>query len=167
MSTDVLKRLGLFAGFILAQVVVLGRIHLLGIATPLFYVYFVSLFPRNYPKWGVLLWSFFLGLFIDIFTNTPGLASTALTLLAFVQPPFFELFVPRDSVDDLKPSLHSIGVLKYSYYITFLVFIYCVVFFSLEMFSFSNWLHWLMCVVGSTLITLALIFTFEIARNQH
>lgn len=167
MSADGLKRLVLFIGFILAQGIVLGRIHLFGVATPLFYVYFVTMFPRNYPKWGVLLWSFCLGIFVDTFSNTPGLASTSLTLLAFIQPRFFELFVPRDSVDDLKPSLISIGPLKYSYYITILVLFYCLVFYSLEMFNFFNWLRWIVCVVGSTVITLALIFTFEIARSRQ
>ncbi len=167
MSADTLRRVVLFIVFILAQGIVLGRIHLFGVATPLFYVYFVALFPRNYPKWGVLLWSFCLGILVDTFSNTPGLASTSLTLLAFIQPWFFELFVPRNSVDDLKPSLASIGLLKYSYYITVLVLFYCLVFYSLEMFNFFNGLRWAMCVVGSTVITLALIFTFEIARSRQ
>lgn len=72
MSIDVLKRAGLFIAYVLVQAMVLGRIHLFGFATPLLYVYFVVKFPRNYPKWGILLWSFSLGLAIDIFCNTPG-----------------------------------------------------------------------------------------------
>ena len=79
MSADFFKRLGWFALFFLAQVIVLGRIHLFHYATPLFYVYFVAMFPRNYPKWSVLLWSFLLGLIIDIFSNTPGLAASVMT----------------------------------------------------------------------------------------
>ena len=115
MSADVLKRLGLFVAFVLAQGMVLGRIHMFGVATPLFYVYFVTSLPHNYPKWGVLLWSFCLGLAVDIFSNTPGLAAASLTLLAFIQPRFFELFVSRDTVDDIKPSLASMGLVKFSY----------------------------------------------------
>ena len=76
-----LKRLGLFVVFVLAQTMVLGRIHLFGYATPLVYVYFVSMFPRSYPKWSILLWSFVMGLTIDIFSNTPGVAAASLTLL--------------------------------------------------------------------------------------
>ena len=55
MSVDFLKRLGLFVVFVLAQTMVLGHIHLFGYATPLVYVYFVSMFPRSYPKWSILL----------------------------------------------------------------------------------------------------------------
>ena len=95
--------------FVLAQVMVLGRIHLFGIATPLLYVYFVLQLPRNYPKWAGLLWAFTLGLVIDIFTDTPGLAAASLTLIALLQPYYFELFVPRDSADNLRPSLAALG----------------------------------------------------------
>ena len=166
MTADVLKRAGWFFAFALAQALVLGRIHLFNCATPLLYVWFVALFPRNYPKWSVLLWSFMLGLFVDTFSNTPGVAAASLTLIAAIQPYFFELFVPRDSVDNLEPSMAAIGPMKYIYYIVVLVVLYCLLFYTLEMFSFFNWVEWAECVGGSALITLALIFTFELARNK-
>ena len=166
MTIDLLKRAGWFIVFVLVQAMVLGRIHLFNCATPLLYVYFVTSFPRNYPKWGILLWSFLLGLLIDTFSNTPGLASASLTLVAAVQPYYFELFVPRDSVDDLKPAMSTLGPLKYTYYIVVLAVLYCLVFYSLELFNFFNWTQWASCVGGSALITLLLIYTFEIAKNK-
>jgi rod shape-determining protein MreD len=165
MSIVFLKRLSWFAAFLLAQVLVLGHIHLFHYATPLLYVYFVAQFPRNHAKWEVLVWSFMMGLLVDIFYNTPGVAAASLTLIGAVQPYYFELFVPRDSADNLVPSLRNIGPSKFSYYIVPMVFLYCVLFFTLEMFSFFDWQQWVLCVVGSTLITLLLIFTFEIAKR--
>ena len=167
MTIDLLKRAGWFIVFVLVQAVVLGRIHLFNCATPLLYVYFVTQFPRNYPKWGILLWSFMLGLMVDTFSNTPGLASASLTLIGAIQPYFFNLFVPRDSVDDLKPALSTLGPLKYSYYIVVLVVLYCLVFYSLELFNFFNWTQWALCVGGSAAVTLLLIFTFEIAKRNR
>ena len=166
MTIDLLKRAGWFVVFVLVQAVVLGRIHLFHCATPLFYVYFVTQFPRNYPKWGILLWSFMLGLMVDTFSNTPGLASASLTLIAAIQPYLYELFVPRDSVDDLKPSLLTLGPLKYSYYIIILVVLYCLVFYSLELFNFFNLQEWALCVGGSAAITLLLIYAFEFAKSR-
>lgn len=166
MSIEFFKRALLFVAFVLAQALVLGRVHLFHYATPLLYVYFVTMFPRNYPKWGVLSWAFLMGLTIDIFSNTPGLAAASLTAIAAIQPYFYELFVPRDSAETLEPSLINLGPTKYSYYIVTLVTIYCLLFYTLEMFSFSNVMEWLCCVVGSMLITLAFIFTFEIARSK-
>ena len=161
MPIDFLKRLGLFFVFVLAQTMVLGRIHLFGYATPLLYVYFVTMFNRNYPKWAVLLWSFAMGLTIDVFSNTPGVAAASLTLIGAIQPYFLEPFIPRDSVDDLRPSIRTIGMVKYVYYITVLVVLYCIVFFSLEAFNFFNWMDILKSVGGSAVITLVLILTFE------
>ena len=166
MTIDLLKRGAWFLVFVLAQVVVLGRIHLFGFATPLFYVWFVAMLPRNYPKWGGLLWSFFLGLAVDIFSNTPGVAAASLTLIGVLQPYFLSLFVSRDSVEDLEPSVKTIGPTKFIYYISVIVILYCLVFYSLEMFNFSDWIFWLECVVGSVVITLALILTFDIVRSK-
>ena len=166
MSADFFKRLGWFALFFLAQVIVLGRIHLCHYATPLLYVYFVAMFPRNYEKWAVLVWSFLLGLLIDIFSNTPGLAAASLTIIAAIQPYYLELYVPRDSADNLIPSIKTLGPLKYAYYIVPMVLLYCLLFYSLEMFTFFNALYWLMCVVGSTILTLVLIFTIEIGKKH-
>ncbi len=165
MSIDFLKRLSWFGAFLLAQVLVLGHIHLFHYATPLLYVYFVTQFPRNHAKWAILLWSFMMGLLVDTFFNTPGVAAASLTLIGAIQPYYFELFVPRDSAEDLMPSLRNISPTKYAYYIVPLVSLYCMLFFSLEMFTFFNWLQWLLCVVSSALVTLLLIFTFEVAKK--
>ena len=166
MTTDFLKRIVLFLVFVLAQALMLGGIHLFNCATPLLYVYFVMMFPRNYPKWALLLWSFTMGLLIDVLFNTPGLAAASLTLIAAIQPYYLELYVPRDSAENLQPAMKTLGPLKFVYYILPLVLLYCVLFYSLEMFTFFNALYWLLCVAGSSVLTLALIFTIEVGRGR-
>ena len=166
MTTDFLKRIVLFLVFVLAQALVLGGIHLFNCATPLLYVYFVMMFPRNYPKWALLLWSFTMGLLIDVLFNTPGLAAASLTLIAAIQPYLLEAFTTQDSAENLEPTLKTLGWEKYTVYAVMTVLIFCIVIYSLEMFSFFNLLHWAMCIIGSTLITLVFIFTFEITRSK-
>jgi rod shape-determining protein MreD len=166
MKTDVLKQIGWFLVFVLAQVLVLGQVHVFQCATPLLYVYFITPLPCNYPKWATLLWGFALGLTVDVFSNTPGVAAGAMTLIAAVQPYYAQLFIPRDAVEGARPTLALLGGLRFFYYTGVLVLLYCLLFFTLEMFSFFNWLHWLQCVVGSTVITLALIYSFELAKKR-
>ena len=166
MVTDTFRRLLFFAVLCLAHALVLGHIHLFGCATPLLYVYIVLLFPRDYPRWAILLWSFAMGVVIDIFSDTPGVASASLTLVGAVQPQFFGLFVQRDSPDSMRPSMRAVGAGKFAFYVFALTLFYCTVFFSLEMFSFFNWLHWLECVGGSTVLTFVLILTLESARRK-
>ena len=155
-----------FVVLVVVQALVLNHIHLFGVATPLFYVYFVLLFRRNHPKWVILLTSFLLGLCIDVFSNTPGLAAASTTFLAVLQPYILEPFIPRDSEENLKPGMHTLGIGRFIYYTVFMVFLYNLVFFSLEAFNFFNWLQWLLCIGGSTLLTVVLILVVENLRRS-
>lgn len=166
MAIDIVRRLLLLFVLCVVQVLVLNHIHLFGCATPLLYVYMVLGFPMGYPKWAVLVWSFFMGLVIDTFSNTPGVTSASLTLVAAVQPYFFALFVQRDAPENITPTMRDMGLMKYSFYVFVLVLLFCVVFFALEMFSFFHWLRWLECVGGSTLVTVALLLVIESVRKR-
>lgn len=166
MNAEFFRRLLLYAVLVLAQALVLNHIHLFGYATPLLYVYFVISFSRNYPKWGILLWSFLLGLNVDAFSNTPGVAASAMTLIGLLQPYVLELFMQRDSEDDFQPSINSMGAGKYIYFTLLLTFIYCIVFFTVEMFTFFNWLQWILNILTSTLLSLLFIVVIDSLRKR-
>lgn len=166
MPIDIILRMLGFVVLCLAQALVLNHIHLFNVATPLLYVYFAISFPRNYPKWAILLWCFFLGLSVDMFSNTPGVASASLTLVGAVQPYLLEPFIPRDSVENLPCSAHTLGWSKFLVLGTALTLLFCLVFFTLEMFSFFNWQQWLLCIGGSTVLTLVLIMALENFKRQ-
>lgn len=166
MTIDLLQRVVAFVVLVVVQALVLNHIHLFGVATPLFYVYFVLLFRRNHPKWIILLTSFLLGLCIDVFSNTPGLAAASTTFIAVLQPYILEPFIPRDSDENLKPGIRTLGIGRFVYYTVFMVFLYNIVFFSLEAFNFFNWLQWLLCICGSTLLTVVLILVVENLRRS-
>ncbi|MDY6207162.1 MAG: rod shape-determining protein MreD [Prevotella sp.] len=166
MKPDFFKRIGLFVFICLVQALFLNHIHLFDCATPLLYVYFTMLFRRNYARWAMLVWSFLLGLAMDTMNNTPGVASASMTFIAFIQPAIFSLFIQRDSPDDMKPTVRSLGIISYFCYASILIVVYCIVFFSLEAFNFFNWLQWLKCVGGSSVLTLALVFVIESVRSK-
>lgn len=165
MAIDTLRRAIHFVVLCLAQALVFNHVHLFGYAMALLYVYFVVIFPRNYPRWAILLWSFALGLSVDIFANTPGMAAASLTLVGFLQPYLLELFLPRDAVDNIKSSVASLGFTKFLTLASILVFVQCLVFFTIESFSFFNWQEWALTVVGSTILTLVLLLTVESIRR--
>lgn len=165
MAIDTLRRVFLFLILCLAQALLLNRIQLFNCAIPLLYVYFVIMFPRNYPKWGILLWSFAMGLTVDMFANTPGVASASLTLIGALQPYLLMPFLPREPEENHPSSAAALGWGKFLFLVLVMVLLYCMLFFTLEAFTFFNWLHWLMCVGGSTLLTTLLIMTFESFRG--
>ena len=166
MNLIFLKSVLLFAILLLVQVLVLNHIHLFDCATPLLYVYVVLQFRRNYPRWGILLVSFLLGLLVDIFSNTPGVAAASMTFLGFLQPYVLAMFLNRDSEEDLQPSMKSLGFAKFFYYAAVLVVVYCAIFFTIETFSFFNGLLWLECVGGSAMLTILLILAIENSRKR-
>lgn len=165
MTVNAIRRAGEFVALCIIQAIVLNKIHLFDCATPLLLVYFVLTFPRGYPRGGMLLWSFLLGLSTDILTDTPGIAAASMTLVAFIQPYYIELFMPRDAADDLTPSAQTFGKLKYVTYSATLTVLYCLVFYALETFNFLNPLRYIMCVGGSAVLTVLLIFTIESVRK--
>ena len=135
MSIDLLKRLGFFVVLCVVQILVLNHIHLFDVAIPLLYIYFAITFHRNYPKWAILLWCFALGLAIDVFSNTPGLAAGSLTLIGAIQPYLLEVFVPRDSIEELNVSIKSMGLWKFMVFSAILIAIFCLAFYALEAFT--------------------------------
>jgi rod shape-determining protein MreD len=167
MNLNFLKSILLFIVLVLVQALVLNNIHLFGCATPLLYVYMIMIFRRDYPRWGILLWGFLLGLCVDIFSNTPGVAAASLTFMGLLQPYLLMPFINRDSPDDLQPTMRTLGGTKFFYYTCITVFIYCLIFFTIETFTFFNWLQWLESVVGSAALTIILILVIENTRKHN
>ena len=161
-----LNRLWMFVALLAVQVLVLNHVWLLNVATPLLYVYFAITFPRNTEKGEVLVWCFLLGLLIDIFSNTPGLAAGSLTLIGMIQVYLVELFSPRDSAENLEISAATLGWGKFSMLSGILTLTYCLLFFILEAFNFFDWQLWLLRAVCSSALTLVLMLAIESVRKR-
>ena len=89
-----------------------------------------------------------------------------MTLIGALQPMLLELFLPRDADDHLKVSAETMSVGKFAHFSSILTLLFCIVFFALESFSFFDWLYWLQCVAGSTILTVIFIFTLECFRKS-
>ena len=82
--------------FVLLQVLFLNNIHFLRIATPFLYLYVILRLPLGESRSGILLFSFFLGLLVDLFGNTAGMHAFATTFAGFCREPLlFTLCLKR------------------------------------------------------------------------
>ena len=156
----------MFLSLLVAQVLILNHVHVLGVGTPLLYVYFAITFRRNFPKWLVLVSCFLLGFLIDTFSNTPGLASSVMTIVGLAQCYLMELIAPRDSAEDLEASKKTLGYSKFVTLSAMLTSLYCVLFFALETFNFFDVFLWLARSIVSTLLTMVLILAIESVRSR-
>lgn len=146
---------------VLVQALVLNHIRLFECATPMLYLLLPLHFSTAQSKWSSLLWCFCTGLLLDIFSNTPGVAAGAMTFIGLLQPYILPLFVPKEEDGVLRPSLKTLGWMKFFTYTLIITLIYCLLFFSLESFSFFNLMLWGQSILGSAAITLLIIISLE------
>lgn len=166
MNTDTLKRLLFFIVLAVTQALVFNHIHILGVATPLVLLLLPVSFDSNQKRWSALIWSFLLGITVDIFANTPGMAAFSLTMIGFLQPLVLRLFVEIEDGETVQPSLYSIGWSKYVPYLLTLTLAYCIIFFTIEFFTLYSPLVWIECVTASTILTLAILLALDKIRGR-
>ena len=158
MIITYIHRIGWFIGLVLLQVLILNSVH---IATPFLYIYFILKFSSGTSRNELMLWAFFFGLTIDIFSDTPGMNAAATVLLAFLRPSLLRLFTPRDNPDSFIPSFKTMGISPFLKYTTASVFVHSLALLSIEFFSFTSIWLLLLRVLLCTILTVTCIIAIE------
>jgi rod shape-determining protein MreD len=161
-----LHKIGWFIGLVLLQVLILNNVHIAGYATPFLYIYLILKFESDTPRNALMLWAFCLGLAVDVFSDTPGMNAAATVLLAFLRPTFLRLFVPRDTLESIVPSIRTMGVSPFLKYLVVSVFVHHGVLLTIEFFSFAHMGTLLLRIVASTLLTVVCIMAVEGMRKK-
>lgn len=161
MVQAVIKEIIWLVILVLVQALVLNRVHIMGYATPLPYIYLILKFQAGSSRDANLIWAFCLGLLVDIFSNTPGLASASAVLLTMVQPFFLKLFSMKEDNAETNPSAREMGNGAFMRYVITCVLFHHIVFYLLDSFSFFHWSDVLINIGGSTIFTTLLIFALE------
>ncbi len=166
MIINYLHKIGWFVGLVLLQVLILNNVHIAGYATPFLYIYLILKFESDVPRNALMLWAFFLGLAVDILSDTPGMNAAATVLLAFLRPTFLRLFVPRDTLDTLVPAVRTMVISPFLKYLVASVLVHHGMLLTLEFFSFVHIGALLLRIVTSTLLTVACIMAVEGIRKK-
>lgn len=159
------KNILLFVSLVLLQVWVFNHVHILGLITPLLYVYFILKLSSKMSRNAVVVWAFFLGLCIDVFNNTPGLNALALTVVGFFRHYLLQLMISREE-DAIIPSSKTLGLWGFMRYAMIMVLLHHTILFVTEAFSVYSPIILSLKIVGSSLLTLLLIFALEIINFE-
>ena len=154
---------------ILIQVFVLNNIRLGGFINPYFYVLFILILPFEIPNWFLLVLAFSLGFFIDLFSNTLGMHSSATVFMAFLRPYILKLISPREGYEkETYPQLKYYGANWFVRYASILILSHHLFLFYIEVSSFSNFLATLTRVLLSSIFTfiLVIISQYFFSRNK-
>jgi hypothetical protein len=94
--------------------------------------------PVSTPRYAMLLLGFLLGLSIDIFSNTPGIHTSATVFMAFLRP----VVVNPSTIDDadvvLPLSIVRFGLWWFIKYAGILIMLHHLFLFFIEMFTFDH-----------------------------
>ncbi|MCM1051869.1 MAG: hypothetical protein NC349_07890 [Paenibacillus sp.] len=162
MSKTTLQFLLLGLILVLAQVIVFNHICLFNVAVPMVFIYLIFRLPITLSLNWTLTVSFFLGLIVDIFSDTYGMNAVACTVVAMLKRPVLRLYVPRE--EDLtrpEPSMFSLGVAVYMKYLLTMTVIYCTLIFIIEAFTFFNPLQLVLRIVFSTVLSMIIMLGID------
>ncbi len=160
-----LHRIGWILGLTLLQALILNNIHIFGYATPFIYIYFILKLDSGVSRNELMLWAFFLGLTIDVFSDTPGMNAAASVFVAFSRPGILRLFMPRDALESVVPSFKTMGISSFLKYVVAVVLLHCLLLLAIELFTLSNVWMLLLRVVSSAFLTSVCIVGLEGIRK--
>ena len=161
MINNLIRGLLYLVVLVLVQVLILNNIHFLRIATPFLYLYFIIKMPVGSLRDLVVLFSFLIGLVIDLFSNTPGMHAAACTLTGFIREPLIRFYMGKDLPDGIYPSYKTFGYGGFFRYVLSLVLIHHVTLFLIESLTLFDPLFLAIRIGASVITTTLLICTIE------
>ncbi len=138
MNRDNLNTVLLIIGLILLQIIVLNNINFLGYINPLLYILLIFYYPIKKMDGQLLFLGFFLGLIIDIFSNSGGVNASATLFIAFIRIPVLKSVLGKREIDYSITSINKLPYFKIFIYVIILTFVHHFIVFALEYFKWIN-----------------------------
>ena len=157
MNNLILNNAFRFISLVLLQVLVLNHVNLFGFINPLVYIVWVFLFPIRKDLTSFLIFSFLLGLSIDVFSDSGGINAAATLFIAFIRLPVLNAVLGKSDFDYLLFNLRSISFLKSLIFISILTGIHHFIVFSLEYFSLNEFVSIISNCILTCIFTIVLI----------
>lgn len=168
MNSALFANIFRFLLLLVVQIIVFNNLNFFGYVNPYPYILFIILYPVNSNKSGLLVASFFLGLIMDMFSNSGGIHTTACLLLAYYRPYLFK-FSFGLSYEYQTVRLNDVLTPERFSFILLSVLIHHIVLFTLEAFKISFFVDILLRTLFSTVFTIiiCIIIIYLIKPNRR
>jgi len=160
MNNALFLTLARFVLLVLTQVLIFNSLNFLGAINPMVYVIFFYWYPLKANRGLFMMVSFFLGLLIDIFSDTLALNAIASLTLAYARPVILR-FCFGVNYEFQNFSFKNTTKVQRFTFLALLVLTHHLIFFSLEILSFGHILLILRKVFATGLVTLVLCVLFS------
>ncbi|MCD6010321.1 MAG: rod shape-determining protein MreD [Flavipsychrobacter sp.] len=165
-----IKNILRFCIILLLQVLILNKITLrwwsepssFPIFIPFVYPLFILLLPFEAPVPLLLILGFILGITVDTFMNTAGMHACATILIAYLRTNVLSALLPRNlsEYSGQHPSIRTMGWMPFLVYSGFLILLHHIVFFSIELWNFSNIGFLMLKILASAVTSMLFIIVY-------
>lgn len=168
MNSTLLVNIFRFVLLLALQILVFNNMNFGGYVSAFPYILFIILYPVNGNKANLLIASFFLGLIMDLFSNSGGVHATACVLLAYLRPFFFK-FSFGLSYEYQTIKLNDVLTPERFTFILLAVTTHHITLFLLESFQITFFFDVLLRTLLSTLFTIltCIILIYLIKPNKR
>lgn len=162
MNMQVLKYSILFVCLVAAQVLICNRIVLFDVAIPVIFIYFIIRLPIDLSLNLTLTLAFFMGLTVDVFSDTLGVNALSCTIIAALRRPIYYLYLPKDDkTKEEIPTMSTIGPAAFSKFTLTICGIYCFLLFMFDFFSLAEIGNILIMTLASTVFSFPLLLCID------
>ncbi len=166
MNNSVTLNIVRFIVLVSVQVLILNHINFFGYINPYIYILFIALYPIKNDRLLLITLAFFLGLSVDLFSDSGGMHAGASVLIAYIRPVVLKFsFGAIYEHQTIKFGTTDFG--QRLTYLTILIFIHHLVLFTLEIFNSSKVLLILKKSLFSSIFTLILCLLITILFNRR
>ncbi|MEE9362686.1 MAG: rod shape-determining protein MreD [Cellulophaga sp.] len=151
----------------LTQVLVFNRLNFFGFINPMVYILFLYWYPIKQNRTIFIAISFLFGLTLDLFSDTLAIHTAATITIAYLRPTIMRFcFGVNYEFQSFK--LSSATKAQQITFLTLLIVVHHIIFFSLEVFNFSSILLVLKKILstGATTFVICMLFSSLFSVNK-
>lgn len=168
MDKRVITFIIMFVVLVLVQALLMNHIVLFNYAVCFVFIYFLIKLPVGISSNWLLTLGFFLGLTVDLLSDTPGLNALSCTLLASLKRPVFYAYMQHDDhTRNIEPGVNTMGWLNYGKYMLTMSAIYSFIITFVEYLSFADILEILIKAAASAIFTFLIIFAVDSMAGKN
>ncbi len=153
MNNQLALNIARFVLLVLAQVLVFNNLNFLGFINPMVYIIFLYWYPIRRNRAMFMVVAFFLGFVIDIFSDSLAIHALSTLTIAFTRPLIMR-FCFGVNFEFQSFSFKNTTRVQRITFLAFLVVAHHLVFFSIEILSFSHILLLLKKLLMTSILTL-------------
>lgn len=160
MNSQLVINIVRFVLLVLAQVLIFNQLNFLGFINPMVYIIFLYWYPIRKNRAVFMIVAFFLGFMIDIFSDSMAMHALATLSIAYLRPLIMR-FCFGVNYEFQTFSFKNTTRLQRITFLAFLVIAHHLIFFGIEILSFSHILLLLKKLLMTSVLTLFVCLLFS------